>query len=159
VAAVGAAAIAACAVLTSRQVEYWKDDLALWSHTVAVTSDNYRAEDHLGVALTDRGMLEQGIQHYQAALRIWPDYPEGHNNLGAAYMDQKRYEDAVAEFSAAAKAKPRDVNFRYNLAVALDANGDRNAAIAEVKKGLAIDPTFPSLVRAAEVFGIPTARK
>jgi Flp pilus assembly protein TadD len=74
-------------------------------------------------------------------------------------MDQKRYEDAVAEFSAAAKAKPRDVNFRYNLAVALDANGDRNAAIAEVKKGLAIDPTFPSLVRAAEVFGIPTARK
>jgi hypothetical protein len=159
VAAAGAAAIVACAIVTSRQVKHWHDDLSLWSHAVEVTSDNYRAEDHLGVALTDRGMLEQGIQHYQAALRIWPDYPEGHNNLGAAYMDQKRYNDAVAEFSAAAKVKPRDVNFRYNLAVALDAAGDRNAAIAQVKTGLAIDPTFPSLVQAAEVFGISTARK
>lgn len=159
VAAAGATAIVACAVVTSQQVKHWHDDLSLWSHAVAVTSQNYRAEDHLGVALTDRGMLEQGIQHYQAALRIWPDYPEGHNNLGTAYMDQKRYRDAVAEFTAAAKAKPRDVNFLYNLAVALDAAGDRNAAIAQVKTGLAIDPTFPSLIRAAEVFGISTARK
>jgi len=141
------------------QAAVWKDDLTLWERAVAVTRDNYRAENLYGVALTNHGRLDEGIRHYQEALRVWPQNPEAHNNLGAARMDQQRYSDAVAEFKAAIHAKPRDPTFRYNLAVALDASGDRNAAIAQVKAGLSIDSTFPNLIRAADVLGISTPAK
>ena len=141
------------------QAATWKDDLSLWARAVAVTKNNYRAENLYGVALTDRGQLEEGIRHYEAAIKVWPAYPEAHNNLGAARMDQARFADAISEFEAAKKAKPRDLNFRYNLAVALDAAGRREDAVSEVKAGLKIDPAFPSLLRAAEVFGISTTAK
>ena len=152
--AAAVAVVAAFVFVTRQQLMYWKDDLSLWERAVSVTSGNYRAEEHFGVALTDRGRLAEGIQHYEAALRIWPEYPEAHNNLGAAFMDQGRHADAVREFAAAVKAKPGDPNYRYNLAVALDAQGRRQDAIDQVRLGLRVNPGNPSLVRAAEAFGI-----
>jgi hypothetical protein len=145
--------------LTHRQLMYWKDDLTLWARTVAVTSGNYRAENLYGVALTDNGRLDEGIAHYEAALRSWPENPEAHNNLGAARMDQGRYQDAISEFEAAARAKPSNVQFKYNLAAALDAAGRRTDAIAQVKAGLAIDPGNPSLHEAARAFGLEVPKK
>ena len=150
----GLAVVTAFSAVTHRQISYWKDDLSVWERTVLVTRENYRAENHYGIALTDRGMLEQGIQHYESALKVWPDYPEAHNNLGTARMEQGRFEDAVREFSAASRIKPRDATFRYNLAVALDAAGRRADAVKEVEAGLRIAPAHPGLLRAAEVFGM-----
>lgn len=148
------AVVAVLCVITRRQLSYWKDDLALWERAVSVTSGNYRAEEHLGVALTDRGRTSDGITHYEAALRIWPEYPEAHNNLGAARMDQGNYDLAIKEFAAAVKSSPGDPNYRYNLAVALDAGGRRQEAIEQVRSGLEAHPGFPDLLRAAEAFGL-----
>lgn len=148
--------VASLCFVTRQQLSYWKDDLSLWERAVDVTSGNYRAEEHYGVALTGRGRLADGIQHYEAALRIWPEYPEAHNNLGAARMDQGNYALAITEFTAAVKAKPGDPNYRYNLAVALDAGGRRKDAIDQVRLGLQANPAYPDLLRAAEVFGMRT---
>jgi type IV pilus assembly protein PilF len=141
-------------ILTRRQLMYWKDDLTLWERTVAVTTDNYRAENLYGVALTNNKLLDEGIRHYEAALRAWPENPEAHNNLGAARMEQGRYQDAVREFEAAERARPSNVQFKYNLAVALDAAGRRSDAIQQIRAGLAIEPDNPSLMEAAKLFGM-----
>jgi tetratricopeptide (TPR) repeat protein len=148
------AIIGTLAFVARRQVEFWRDDLSLWGRTVAVTSGNYRAENHYGIALTDRGMLEEGIRHYEAALKVWPDYPEAHNNLGAARVDQGDFAAAVREFAAASRAKPGNPEFRYNLAVALDGAGRRPEAIIQVREGLKLDPSHAGLQRAREVFGM-----
>jgi tetratricopeptide (TPR) repeat protein len=140
------------AILTRAQLKYWQNDLTLWERTVAVTSNNYRAENLYGVALTDAGRLEDGIRHYEAALRAWPESPEAHNNLGAARMEQGRYQDAVREFEAAARARPASVQFKYNLAAALDAAGRREDAVQQIRAGLAIEPDNPSLLEAARLF-------
>jgi hypothetical protein len=149
----------ALSLATRQQLMFWKNDLTLWARTVTVTSGNYRAENLYGVALTDSGRLDEGIAHYQSALRIWPENPEAHNNLGAARIDQGRYGDAVAEFEAAVRGKPNNLMFRYNLAAALDAAGRRADAIEQVKAGLAVDPSFPSLLKAAKAFGMSDASK
>jgi tetratricopeptide (TPR) repeat protein len=152
--AVALAIIIPLCFLARRQLSYWKDDLSLWERAVSVTSGNYRAEEHYGVALTDRGRLSEGIQHYEAALRIWPEYPEAHNNLGTARMDQGDHELAIKEFAAAVKARPADPNYRYNLAVSLDAAGRRQEAIDQVRIGLRTNPAHRDLLRAAEVFAM-----
>ena len=149
----GLAAVAAFALVTSRQTRQWQDDLSLWSHAVAVTSKNYRAEDHLGVALSDRGRLDDAIRHYQAAVRIWPDYPEGHNNLGTARMDQRNYDDAIHEFSEASRAKPQMPTFHYNLGVAFSAKGDTASAIREIRKASALDATSTQFRDALRTLG------
>jgi len=145
------ATIAVLAVLARAQLSYWKDDISLWGRAVSATHDNYRAENHFGVALTDNGRLDEGITHYEAALRIWPDYPQAHNNLGTARMDQARYNDAVKEFGAAVRLRPHDATFRYNFAVALNAAGKPADALKEVYAGLEIDPKNADLLRARDV--------
>ena len=135
-----AVTVVALAVVARGQLTFWKDDLALWGRAVSVTSGNYRAENHYGVALTDRGRLQEGIQHYEAALRIWPDYPEAHNNLGTARVEQGRIDDAIREFSEAARLKPSSATFHYNLGVVLSNKGDTAAALAAVRRALALSP-------------------
>lgn len=139
-------------LLTRVQLKSWQDDLTLWGRAVQVTKGNYRAENSYGVALTDRGRLLEGIQHYEAALKIWPEYPEGHNNLGTARMEQGRPGEAVKEFEAAVRRKPNNATFRYNLAVALDASGRRPDAIRELQTALKSNPGNPQLLNALEVF-------
>ncbi len=145
--------ISGCAVAAKRQVVVWRSDLSLWTHAVAVTTGNYRAENHLGVALTDRGSLEEGIRHYEAALTIWPHYPEAHNNLGTARVDQGRIDDAIHEFSEAARLKPASSTFHYNLAVVLSNRGDTAGALASLKRALSLNPNDPQYREALAALG------
>jgi len=145
--------LAACALMSGIQVRYWKSNLSLWDRTLRVTTGNYRIENLLGVALSDEGKLQEAIEHYTAALKIWPEDPSAHNNLGTARIEQGRIEDAIQEFSAAVRVKPYDATFRYNLAVALDAGGRRPEAVRELRKGLELHPGNPELLHALEVLG------
>jgi hypothetical protein len=152
-AGIGTAIVIALSLASSRQVQYWRDDLSLWGRVVSVTTGNYRAENLYGVALTNRGQLDEGVKHYEAALRIWPDDPAAHNNLGTARMDQGRFTDAVREFKLAQTARPNDMNYRYNLVVALNAGGLRDEAVKELDAALKMNPRHPDLLRAREVIG------
>jgi protein O-mannosyl-transferase len=148
-----AAILIAFVVMSHRQAATWANDLTLWERAVAVTQNNYRAENLYGVALTDRGRLNEGIMHYEAAIRIWPAYPEAHNNLGTARMEQRDYVSAVNEFAAAKRERPRFPMFSYNLAVALDAAGRRAEAKAIVDSALRFAPDNPDLKNAWTVLG------
>ena len=60
------------AVPTHRQINYWSDNLTLWSHTLQVTSDNFIAENSLGVALEREGRTDEAITHFRAAVALNP---------------------------------------------------------------------------------------
>jgi tetratricopeptide (TPR) repeat protein len=65
----------ALAGVTHRQIGYWKDDVALWSHATQVTSGNWEAENNLGVTLLNEEQADQAISHLQAAESISPSNP------------------------------------------------------------------------------------
>jgi tetratricopeptide (TPR) repeat protein len=72
-------AVAVCAVLlvfailTRRQLGFWQNELALWTHTAEVTSTNLVAEDNIGLALMDMRRYDESIVHFNNAIRIRPD--------------------------------------------------------------------------------------
>jgi tetratricopeptide (TPR) repeat protein len=71
----GGIALFALGVATRHQLNYWSDNVTLWSHTIAVTSGNYIAQDNLGAALLERGETDSAMEHFQAALAIAPTDP------------------------------------------------------------------------------------
>jgi Flp pilus assembly protein TadD len=149
----GVAIVIAFAGAARIQLGYWKDDIAVWGRAVSVTTENYRAENHYGVALTNRGMNPEGIEHYLAALRIWPDYPEAHNNLGTARMEQQQIDAAIHEFSEAARIRPNMATYHYNLGVALSTKGDTASALREVRKAHELDPANRQFSDAVKLLG------
>lgn len=69
--------------LTYRQVGYWHDTASFWQHTLALTRDNYLAEDNLGEFFFSQGKTEEASVHFRAALVIRPDDMTANLNLGA----------------------------------------------------------------------------
>jgi tetratricopeptide (TPR) repeat protein len=100
--AVATAAVAIPLVLlTPRQIGYWQTNESLWSHALAVTENNFIAEDNLGGALILAGNEEEAHTHFENAARINPKDPMSHSNLGTYYGTHNRPREAVAQYEAA----------------------------------------------------------
>jgi protein O-mannosyl-transferase len=138
---VAAAVLIVLGILTIRQISYWGSSYALWTHTLAVTTDNFIANDELGGLLLRNGKPE-ALQYYKAAAREAPFDPVSHAAVAAALQDRGDMEGAIREYQIALRA--RDPNFLANayanLAVIYFSQGKNSEAKAEAAKAMAYDP-------------------
>ncbi len=135
-------ALAACALLTARQVAWWMDTVTLFEHTVAVTRDNACAHTNAGLARAKLGDYAAAAAHYQASLRITPDQPAIWNQFGAALNRLGRQPDANECFRNVLRLDPADTTARYNLATGLAKTGATDEAIAHFEQLLVAMPDF-----------------
>lgn len=98
-----AVVLIALSFATYRQIGYWQTNEDLWSHTLAVTANNFVAEDNLGGALILEGKEEEAHAHFGAAARINPKDPMSHSNLGTYYLTHNQMQEAVKQYKAAAE--------------------------------------------------------
>ncbi len=121
--------LAACALLTTRQVTYWMDGATLFERTIAVTKENACAYANAGLHRARAGELEKAIPHYQASLRLQPDQAMIWREFGAALLQIDRAKEAVAAFQTGLEYAPEDFSARYQLGVALQSSGAADEAI------------------------------
>lgn len=76
------AMLLALAAVAHRQLWYWHDSEALWTHAVEVTKGNWMAEDFLGGVVLGLGKPDEALSHYYRALAINPDDPVSNTNIG-----------------------------------------------------------------------------
>lgn len=78
--------------------EDWKGELraeCYFHRAIAWRPRDAVARMIFGLYLHQNQRLAEAEQQYQSALKIQPDYAEGHYNLGLLYTDQKRWSDAL----------------------------------------------------------------
>jgi len=124
------------------QVTYWRNNLALWQHTVACTGFNPIALVNLDVALGDALPPEKGMEDFQRILAAMPDYSPGHYDLGTLLYRQKRYDEAAAEFQKACDLSPRYAEAYNNLANVRLAQGRLDEAAALYRKTIELKPDY-----------------
>jgi len=88
-------------LLTLKQESYWKNDITLFSHALAVTRDNNVAHDLLGLALAQSGRLDEAAPHFSAALAINPRDEMAISNFGYYLLAQGDVPGAENEFKLA----------------------------------------------------------
>jgi len=140
--AVGAAAVAACAVVSAVQLGYWRDSETLFRRALAVTHDNVLAHTNLGTVLATSGRIDEAIGHYEAALRIRPDDAKTHTNLGMALAAKGDRAAAIAEYRSALAVRPDYAVAHYDLGLALAETGRLDDAIAEYATAIRVDPDY-----------------
>jgi tetratricopeptide (TPR) repeat protein len=143
--AMAAAAVAsclACAALTWRQAGFWQDTISLFRHSLSVTSGNFLGYNILGVALRDRGRLEEAITSYREALKIHPQFEEALVNLSRALSEQGRADEALTHVAAAAQIKPNDVEAQYNLGTELADRGRFAEAVEALQIAVRLKPDY-----------------
>jgi protein O-mannosyl-transferase len=88
----------ALSITTHRQIDYWKDNLTLWAHSVQVTTNNYEAEDNLARTLMDRGEIAEALPHLRAAEAVVPTDIMTHLYLGFNQQQSGDLRGAIEQY-------------------------------------------------------------
>lgn len=134
-------AVAALWVTGLRQLRVWKTDYDLWSHTLAVTTNNYIAEDEIGTALVRMGNMD-ALAHFQNASRIAPDDPNSHGAIAGYLMDQGRMQEAIPNWQIAIRGytePDRIAKAEVNLAIIYWQIGSYQQARAAYRQAVTTD--------------------
>ena len=131
------------------QTSYWCNSETLWTHALAVTSDNDVAHNNLGYLCVDRGELDKAIWHFEAALRIRSGNPDTHYDVGSAFVQMNladalarkgQSDEAMVHYEEAIKLQPNYADAYYNRGNVLFAKGRIDEAITDWEKTLQIQP-------------------
>jgi tetratricopeptide (TPR) repeat protein len=148
-ATVGIGTVIVLSACAWKQTTYWQSSETLWTHTLAVTTDNDVALTNLGTSLMERGQLDDALSYFQSALAIRSRSEHSHYNLSLALIHDStgnvlarkgRLNDAIAHFRQAIELRPDFPDAHYNLGTALFQKGDLDGAIAQWRTTLSIHP-------------------
>ena len=118
------------------------DDFSLWTDTVRVSPFSSTAHTGLAVALTQKGLYDQAIPHFQKALDLDPRNQIAQNNLGYALFQQGRFDQAVPHYQEALAIDPAYAGAHNNLGISLVQKQQFDQAITEFRLALQADPNY-----------------
>jgi protein O-mannosyl-transferase len=130
-------ALSCCAWL---QTSYWRDSETLFTHALAVTSNNDVALNNLGIIFLDKGQLDDAISRLQAALDLRPENAPAHDNLAKALLKKGQVAEAMVHYRKFLELDPANVEARNTLGTALIQQGHVREAIDQWQEALAIQP-------------------
>ncbi len=122
------------------QTSYWRDSETLFTHALAVTSNNDVADNNLGIVLLRKGKLDESISLLQAAVNLRPENAPAHDNLAKAFLQKGQVADAMVHYRKLVEIQPENVEAHNILGTVLIQQGRIREAIEQWHETLAIQP-------------------
>ena len=99
----------------------------------------------LGYLLGQTGHKEAGVEFIRRAIALDPQDPRMYTDLGVWLADLQRFDEAIAAHRMVIRLVPASAIAHYNLAAALDANGELDQALDALRKALRLSHGKPSI--------------
>ena len=138
--AASAVVLFACTALSWVQIGYWRNDEALWAHTVEVTSHNAVGHSCLGMACFVQGRFEEARREFEEARQIDPRSPMPPMDLGNVSWAQNRRDEALQWYRTAVELDSRTSMPHQALGLALRALGQYEEAEVEYQAVIRLEP-------------------
>ena len=120
--------LAAMIAVTTLQLRHWKNGFTLFTHTVAVTRDNWVALNNLGLIYLKEGKTDEAIRLFRESLRAKPSYPLAWLNLGVAYQASTEFGAALTAFERVLQFDPGNPQAYFAMALTYLTLGDTKSA-------------------------------
>jgi len=130
----------AASASTRRNIEYWKDSVTLFTHTLAVAPENPRIEAYLGCVLEESGKPDTALPHLIKAISYRFNDGAAYGALGKVYAGRGDVDKAIGYYAEANKHPwMRPVGER-NLGVYLVSLGRYDEALPHLEKAVELNP-------------------
>lgn len=139
-----AATIAAVALvsLTVARNQVYRTNEAFWRDVVLREPTNVRGRTNLGLVLCELHRYDEGLQEYQAAIKLKPSYAFAHYNLGNAYIAQGQPKTAIAAYLEAIRFWPSYAGAYNNLGFAFSSLDRQDDARQAFEQALKLKPNY-----------------
>ena len=101
----------AAAGRTRDQIGCWQNSGTLFTHALAVTENNYVAENNLGTWLSKNGQIADAMDCFRRSLQIQPDNPDALFNLGNAFARLGNWDEAITNYQRAIQIAPDQAGY------------------------------------------------
>lgn len=118
----------------------WRDNVTLYTSTLAISPDAYYIHNNLGTVYWGRGDWQGAEKEWREALRLSPDSEYVLHNLGLLAREEKRYDEAVGFFLRALQIKPNYMDAHLNLGKTYAAMGRVEEAELQLRDAAALSP-------------------
>ena len=100
-------------IVAYRQVGYWSDGMSLWSHALAVTDNNWLAEDKIGLLLSDEDKTEEALPYFRRAQALQTD--DYYSNLHIGMYEQARgnLREAIQRYTIVINSRWTPLDYKY----------------------------------------------
>ena len=148
----GSAIVVILSACSWKQTTYWRNSETLWTHTLAVTTDNDVALTNFGTFLMDRDQLDDALSYLETALAVRSRIEHRHynlflalihDNIGKVLVRKGSVDEAIAHYRQAIEFRPNYPDAHYHLGAVLIRRGDLDGAIAEWRITLSLHPKDP----------------
>jgi tetratricopeptide (TPR) repeat protein len=112
----GAVIILGCSILTHFQVETWQDSVSLFAQSIRFNKGQDILFNNVGNQLAEGGRFADAVIHYEAVLRVRPDFAPAHFNLARVFEKLGRKEEAIHHYEEVLKIQPDHAPTKENLA-------------------------------------------
>jgi len=114
----------------------------IYTEILSIDARNISALHQLGVVMIQTQRLERGLELFDKALALKPDFADALNNRGIALKELRRFGEAVASYEKALAFKPDYAEALSNRGVALQELKRLDEALRSFDKALAIRPNY-----------------
>ena len=139
---IAAAVLVLLGQATWRRCDIYASSEKLWRDNVTKNPFAWTARNGLGSALEGAGRIDEAIDQYQQAVRINPEYAEGHYNLGAALWRVGASDAAIEHYEQALLIKTNFAEAHYNLGTVLWPTRGVQAALPHFEAAVRINPDY-----------------
>ncbi len=136
--------LAALAVQTYRQQQYWKDTITLSQHAIKVTNNNYIAYGAIADTLLQQNKFADALPFYDKALQIVPGFSDLRLNFSIALAQSGKLAEAVKECEEILLVQPGNAVAHNNLGIILVRQGKFDEAAKHFSQAVRINPDYTS---------------
>lgn len=124
------------------QTSYWRNQITLFAHTVAVSPESGLAHFNLGAGYAFAGRPDLAEPHFREALRINDRDLGSKTNLAGVLIELGRPQEAVPLLEELIEIDTYEPEYQVQLALALYRMGKYGEALFQATEALRIDPEY-----------------
>jgi Flp pilus assembly protein TadD len=118
----------------------WKNDVTLYTNTLAACPDAFYVRGWLATAYWDIGDVKSAEAESERALAVEPRDPDALRNLGLAYLKKQHYSEAIEFFKKAIDSDPDNADGHFYLGFTYTETHSPQLAEPELRTAVSLRP-------------------
>jgi lipoprotein NlpI len=129
-------------IVTWTQTGYWRNDIALYDHSIKVAGPSDIINYNRGAAYGNLGNQKQAISDYDRTIEINPKYAKAYYNRGITYGKLGDHRQAISDYDRAIEIDPKFADAYNNRGIVYGELGNQRQAISDFDRAIEIDPDY-----------------